>query len=326
MRVSGCVSSSGSIVPLSQCADASDNLSGMDTPSVSVIVPTYNRAALLEEAIASVLAQTFTDWELIVVDDGSTDATAAMLAKLDESRLRVVRVDHTGSPARVRNAGLAVARGKYVAFLDDDDLWRPEKLAVQVPLLERGRFRWSYTGFVSADVRGTRYQPISVDRIHSGYIIKLLLDLRAAVALPTVVAERALLAEVGGFDAAMRCREDYALWLTLCQRAEVVATRELLTIVRDHPGRTPSIHSPHLLTAAVYHGLLGRLGDPTLRWICRQRLADMYVAEAGRCILAGQWWSALAATLRAIAHHPRHGLWRALRAVGRRLGALGKVF
>lgn len=104
----------------------------MSSPAVSIIIPTYNRSSFIRRAINSVRQQTWTDYELIVVDDGSTDDTPAILQsiKKTESRLRVVdnaRGRH--GPAGARNAGLAVARGEWVAFLDSDDEWKPEKLA-----------------------------------------------------------------------------------------------------------------------------------------------------------------------------------------------------
>jgi len=107
----------------------------MNVPRVSVVIPTFNRARLVGLTIDSVLAQTFRDFEIIVVDDGSTDDTAALLAGFGE-RVRVLRQPNQGmNPAR--NAGLAAARGEYVALLDSDDLWEPYKLALQVELLDR---------------------------------------------------------------------------------------------------------------------------------------------------------------------------------------------
>src|SRR5206468_5026028 len=91
-----------------------------------------NRAAYLREAVDSVFAQTFTDWELIVIDDGSTDATAAYLKSLDDPRVRVIELEHSGIPAKVRNAGLGAATGEFIAFLDSDDRWYPRKLELQV--------------------------------------------------------------------------------------------------------------------------------------------------------------------------------------------------
>ena len=100
-------------------------------PLVSIVVPTYNRLAYLRQAVQSVFDQTYRQWELIVVDDGSTDGTAAYVASLG-GRVRALTLPRRGGAARARNAGVGAARGAYVAFLDSDDLWLPEKLAIQM--------------------------------------------------------------------------------------------------------------------------------------------------------------------------------------------------
>jgi glycosyltransferase involved in cell wall biosynthesis len=289
----------------------------MAEPLVSIIVPTYNRAALLAEALASVRAQTFADWECIVVDDGSTDETPTLLAGIEEPRLRVIHMGHSGNPGRVRNGGLAVARGDYVAFLDDDDLWKPEKLAVQMPLLAGGRCRWSYTGFVRVDAGGRPFWQTTPDRIRSGEILAPLLELQAAVALPTVIAQRALVDDAGRFDEAMNTREDYALWLDLAARAEVVATPEQLTIVRDHPGR---VFRPegYRVSVALYRRWHRRVTDRALRRTCRRRIADSYLADARYRLTVGRRRDALAAILSAIRWDARHGVPRVVRALVRR--------
>jgi glycosyltransferase involved in cell wall biosynthesis len=104
------------------------------SPTVSVILPIFNAAAYLPEALHSVCAQTFTAWELIAVDDGSTDGSAAVLRGWPDPRLRWTRQPHQGAAA-ARNAGLLRARAPYVAFLDADDVWLPDKLAAQVAAL-----------------------------------------------------------------------------------------------------------------------------------------------------------------------------------------------
>jgi len=292
-------------------------------PLVSVILPTYNRAALLIEALASVRAQTFDDWECIVVDDGSTDATPGMLTSLADPRFRSITIAHSGNPAVPRNAALAVARGRLLAFLDDDDLWKPEKLAVQVPLLEDGAFRWSYTGFTALDAHGHEVWRSSVDRLPSGSILASVLETRAAIALPTVMAERALVTEAGGFDAAMRTREDYALWLSLAERAPVVTTPDLLTVVRDHPGR---VFRPegNRMSLVVYRTWLDRVGDPALRRICRRRLAVTYLTEVSRAVARREWWTALGAAFQATRSDPPFALRRLVGAFGRRILRLAR--
>lgn len=103
---------------------------------VSVIVPTYNRAKLLEQAIRSVQRQTYAHLEIIVVDDASSDDTAALVHDIDDSRIRYVRHDCNRGGAAARNTGIRSARGEYIAFLDDDDQWEPEKTAAQLALLK----------------------------------------------------------------------------------------------------------------------------------------------------------------------------------------------
>src|SRR4051794_36269759 len=109
---------------------------GEANPLVSVVIPAFNRAFILPEALDSVLAQTFKDFELIVVDDGSTDDTEEVLRPYVERRgVRFLPQANQG-PAAARNRGIEAARGKYVAFLDSDDLWLPIKLSVQIPRME----------------------------------------------------------------------------------------------------------------------------------------------------------------------------------------------
>ena len=180
-------------------------------PLVSVVIPTYNRAALLREAVASVLSQSYAPLELIVVDDGSTDATAAFLKSCQAARL--IRQDHTGMPGQARNAGARVARGEYLAFLDSDDLWLPHKLAVQVAAAQTAgyaithtRERWVRSGRVVSQ-RGQRHR-------RSG---DLFMDsLRKCIIGPsTVLLRRAVFAAVGGFREDLEIAEDYELWLRL---------------------------------------------------------------------------------------------------------------
>jgi glycosyltransferase involved in cell wall biosynthesis len=181
-------------------------------PLVSIIVPTYNRAALLRETITSVLAQTYPAIELIVVDDGSTDATPELLASYGD-RIRVIRKQNGGGTA-ARNTGLAAARGAYVSFLDHDDLLLPEKIARQVALLERRpelgavHCRWYFI-----DREGARIDTIGM--LPAG-------DLLAPLTLGCFIwsggplIRRSVLAEVGGFDPAI-WSSDWDMWLRIAR-------------------------------------------------------------------------------------------------------------
>ena len=115
---------------------------------VSVIIPTYNRAHVLPRAIESVLKQTYTELELIVVDDASTDDTAAVMTAITDPRVRYVRKEHGGAAA-ARNRGIAEAKGEFIAFQDSDDVWHSDKLEKQLPICKRsGQTRYSarFTG------------------------------------------------------------------------------------------------------------------------------------------------------------------------------------
>lgn len=118
-------------------------------PLVSVIMPSYNARPYLEKAIASVMAQTMPDWELIVIDDASVDGSFALAKQLQQkdSRIQVLRNEVNSGAARARNRGITLARGRYIAFLDSDDIWCPEKLERQLCALEAAKVRMCYCSY-----------------------------------------------------------------------------------------------------------------------------------------------------------------------------------
>jgi glycosyltransferase involved in cell wall biosynthesis len=211
----------------------------MAAATVSVVLPTFNRLKFLRPAVESVHAQTFTDWELILADDGSDLETRQYLQSLEnQPRVIVVWLAHTGRPAIVRNAGLRRAGGEYVAFLDSDDLWAPTKLERQIETLRaRVDCRWSYTRFLPVDACGNlvpeeALQPWWVP--YEGDIFEQVATGRAAIRTPSVLATRQLIAQAGGFDEAMPSAEDYDLWLRLALSSEVAIVDEPLVYVRHH--------------------------------------------------------------------------------------------
>lgn len=199
-----------------------------DTPLVSVVIPTFNRAALLAEAVASVLAQTFADYELIVVDDGSTDRTATMIKAVADPRVSLISLPHSGLPARVRNAGIARARARYVAFLDSDDLWDASKLDDQFAALTgRPECRWCHTGGRCIDEIGAPHARWPAPRLAAeGWIVEPLLRRRVGVNCSSVLVDSALLREAGGFDETFVWGEDYDLWVRLALRSPVACVPE----------------------------------------------------------------------------------------------------
>lgn len=208
----------------------------MITPDTSVIIPTYNRRAMVHEAIASVLAQRSASFELIVVDDGSTDGTWNDLQLLTADRVRAIRLAN-GGPAAARNRGVALARGRYIAFLDSDDLWTPEKIARQTEFMrDNPCLAISQTG--ERWIReGRRVNPARRHQKRGGDIFAE--SLRTCLISPSaVILKRELLDEVGGFDERMAACEDYDLWLRILVHHKAGLLDEPLAIRRaGHPGQ-----------------------------------------------------------------------------------------
>ena len=192
-------------------------------PLVSVVIPTYNRRAFLAEAVHTVLAQTCADLELIVVDDGSTDHTAPMVEGVADPRVNLISLRHSGSPARARNAGIERARGRYIAFLDSDNLWEPSKLEDQLAALAaRPECRWCHTGQRCIDEIGAPHPWSPLPRLASeGWIVEPLLRRRMGVNGSSVLVDSAFLREIGGFDETFVWGEDYDLWVRLALRSPI---------------------------------------------------------------------------------------------------------
>jgi len=196
-------------------------------PLVSVIIPTYNRARPLEQAIRSVLLQSFSDFECIVVDDGSTDGTRDAPVLKEDDRLRFVRLEVNGGVSRARNTGAALAIGRWLAFLDSDDRWHPEKLACQVEWTRRNPgFRIVQTTEIWIR-NGVRVNPPKTHEKKAGYIFEPSLA-RCMITPSSVMLERSLLAEAAGFNETLPACEDYDLWLRITARYPVGLIDELL--------------------------------------------------------------------------------------------------
>jgi glycosyltransferase involved in cell wall biosynthesis len=180
-------------------------------PEVSVIIPTYNRRAMAREAVASVLAQRDANFELIVVDDGSTDGTSGLLSRL--THVTVERTDRRG-PAAARNRGVACARAPLIAFLDSDDLWAPDKLARQLAFM-REFPDCAISQTAEMWIRdGCRVNPGLRHLKRAGDIF--LDSLQTCLISPSaVVLKTALFRTLGGFDEDLAAAEDYDLWLRI---------------------------------------------------------------------------------------------------------------
>lgn len=198
-------------------------------PLVSIIIPTYNRGWILKEAINSVLAQDFTDFELIVVDDGSTDKTQDILNTYNEDII-ALRQNNQGVSA-ARNAGIASALGRFIAFLDSDDLWLPKKLSTQIDFFKSNRDALICQTDEIWIRNGVRVNPKKRHKKFSGDLFKRSLSL-CLISPSAVMIKRSLFEEVGVFDETLPACEDYDLWLRISCRYPVHLIKTPLIIKR----------------------------------------------------------------------------------------------
>lgn len=212
-------------------------------PLVSAVIPTYNNAALVGDGVASALAQTHQPIEVIVVDDGSTDNTLDRLQRFG-SEVRIIQQEHAG-PAVARNAGIRAASGEYVAFLDADDLWLPEKVARCVALLEaNANAGVAYTGVRIFEMdTGSRY--LLDQYAKSGHLARDLFMECRGVNTSTLVVRKKCLAAVGGFDEEFFRAQDWDLMIRLAEQFEYAHEPDALTERRLHT-QSLSVTHAHL--------------------------------------------------------------------------------
>ena len=209
-------------------------------PRLSVVVPTFNRAHCLREALASIAGQSFRDFELIVVDDGSQDATQTVVERFPE--VRYVCLEENSGVSRARNRGIAEARGEFVCFLDSDDLWKKDKLERQMAWMEtHPACQVSYTDEIWIR-NGVRVNPMKKHAKHSGDIFRHCLP-RCIVSPSSVLMRTSLFEEVGDFDESLPACEDYDLWLRMALRYPFHFIEEKLIVKRGgHPDQLSRKH------------------------------------------------------------------------------------
>jgi glycosyltransferase involved in cell wall biosynthesis len=182
-------------------------------PLATVVMPAYNAARFIAQAVASVRRQTVADWELVIVDDGSTDDTGRIVSRIRDARIRCIRTENRG-PTAARNRGLTEARGEVVAFLDSDDVWFPQKLAAQMDVFARepevGLVHTNVL-FITEDGRRIRTGRGTLKRTPDGDCLDRII-VRNAVVTSTAAIRRSLLARTGDFCPELRGPEDWDLW------------------------------------------------------------------------------------------------------------------
>ena len=253
------------------------------TPLITIVIPTYNRKDLLQKSIRSVLAQTYTHWELIIVDDGSDDGTGELIKRMFDDKIRIIQLPHSGHIGRLFNTGVKAGNGELLAFLASDDVWVPHKLELQLKTLRKENTRWCYGNYELMNESGETIAPKSGKYYpFSGKIIKQLLTTDATVSMCTVLLERSLFEEVNGFstDSRLLYRGDYELALRLAMTAEVTALSDILARVLEHAGRaTNGLKDGCERTALAYEIFLDSKPAKELRRIAKRRRGSQ-LAEA----------------------------------------------
>jgi glycosyltransferase involved in cell wall biosynthesis len=211
---------------------------------VSVIIPTYNRAHLIGETIQSVMRQTYSNWEIIVVDDGSSDETSETVRQFTDLRLQYHRIEHTGTIGAVRNYGIKRSKGEFIAFLDSDDLWLPGKLQQQVDALDHTGVTFVFT---QVKLFGDTTVVVPVfPGLHNKKLLPYYLREGHFVFYPsTLMFRKSALEKTGFMNEAAGTGGDTDLFVKLCHHFRGTFLPACLAQIRKHPLNTSS--EDHLL-------------------------------------------------------------------------------
>lgn len=225
---------------------------GGQTPLVSVIIPTYNRAHLIAQCLKSVLAQTLNDYEVIVVDDGSTDTTRDFLLKAYGNNIRYISHPTNRGLSAARNTGIEHAQGTYIAVLDDDDVWLPDKLALQIDLMKaKPDVVLAYCGTLKVDCQGELLEEVMPEK--RGHLFAEMLH-RNCLKGPASVAvfSREVLGASGVFDTSLSSCADWDLWIRIARCGKVdFINRPLVKYVMHQSNMSSNINGMTRDTFAI---------------------------------------------------------------------------
>ena len=221
---------------------------------VSIIMPSYNTAPFIEESIQSVLNQTYEKWELIIVDDCSTDGTYEILSNLNDKRIRCFKNEKNLGAAESRNKALREAKGKWIAFLDSDDLWMPEKLETQIDFMEKNNYYFSYTNYEEIDINSSK---TGVCVTGPKKITKTRMFNYCWPGCLTVMFD---ISKIGLIQIKnIKKNNDYAMWLKVCQKADCYLLDKCLGLYRK--GRVGSVSTHNIKTMIAWHYKLYRQSE-----------------------------------------------------------------
>jgi glycosyltransferase involved in cell wall biosynthesis len=285
-----------------------------DKPLVSVVVATYNMAGFLALAIRSALAQTYRNIEVLIIDDGSTDATAEVVAPfLADARVRY-QTQANGGQAVAKNRGIRESTGEYVAFLDADDLWAPDKLEAQIPLFAASRVVGIvYSAFAYIDEKGNQL-PHVPDELHRGRVSGPLL-ISNFVGFSASVVKRECFERLGSFKESLGMGIDYDLWLRFSTQYEFDYIDRPLLYYRGWPGQmSKNWKTRYLSGIEIMKNFLREFPDAVDKRTANEAWAHTY-AGFGYCMRGSRRREALSLYLRALRFKPDYlPAWRGIAA------------
>ena len=275
-------------------------------PLVSVVIPAYNRAGSILQAVESALAQDLLDIEILVVDDGSTDATRDVVGSHPDPRVRLIARERNGGASAARNTGIAAARGEWVAFLDSDDVWLPGKLSRQLAAhAAEGAPDVSCTG-AELHLLDHRVVRIQYCEDQADWARRLALDCDLWPGT-TQMTRRAAFERVGPLDETLPRFEDWDWLLRYTRSARILSIREPLARVFNRRGRLGDVVAVSAERFAAKHRLVFEALSPADR---AQALGDLWLQVVGTYAFEGRLAAALTYALRAAALRPAHTLQR----------------
>ncbi|PAU81201.1 glycosyl transferase [Halovibrio salipaludis] len=291
-------------------------MTGSATPRVSVITPTYNRADFIGEAVQSVMDQDYTDFELLIVDDGSTDNTREVLQPwLQDERVHYIQQANQGQ-SHARNRAIEQARGEFICFLDSDNAWVPGKLSMQVALLdEHPEVDVVYGDNIFINEAGAETSRQNMKR-YSGFIaFQMLKD--NCVAMNTTMARRRCFDEMGGMSGKRRVADDYDLWLRFSARYRFHYMPEYLAYYRVMEQQISSDKTARFETnEAIIRDFRDQFPDVLPRKRFDEAFAFFYTRKARYLAASGQRGLAWREILTALRYRPFSRVaWRGLAAI-----------
>jgi len=276
-------------------------------PRVNVLIPAFNAARYLPTAIESVISQTFDDWQIMLVNDGSTDNTEQVVAPYIEQlgdKIQYIRQENRGLPA-ARNTGIRQSSGEYLALLDADDVWLPCRLSESIDTLtNRPQAGLSYGLITQIDSDGHIGYTFEGNRRHAeGCIASYIYMRKVELPCPTLTFRRKCLDEVGLFDESMRATEDRDLWLRIALKYEVAFVPKVLAYYRVSPQSMSA--DPERMLRAQLQFIRKHFGKQGCGWRPRQvALARAYKQRAEALKTQGHPWNSLKSAIKALALYP----------------------